>query len=106
LPHRLFGRGTDSRTSGDGVQKHLYRIHVQAPVGTYDLDKMLAHLREALLPLRARETLVLDPVWLVGVDAEAALLVGFVVLEVAFEPFDMAVAFERQHVRRHAVEEP
>jgi hypothetical protein len=43
---------------------------------------------------------------LVGVDAEAALLVGLVVLEVALEPFDMAVAFEGQHVGGDAVEEP
>ena len=37
---------------------------------------------------------------------EPALLVFFVVLEVAFEPFDMAVAFEGEDVGGDAVEEP
>ena len=43
---------------------------------------------------------------LVGVDPEAALLVGFVILVIAFEPFDVAVDFERQNVGGDAVEEP
>ena len=38
--------------------------------------------------------------------AEPAHLVLFVILEIAFEPFDMAVAFEGQDVRGDAVEEP
>ena len=37
---------------------------------------------------------------------EAAHLVFLIVLEVAFEPFDMAVAFEGQDVRGDAIEEP
>src|SRR5688572_8070111 len=41
-----------------------------------------------------------------GVDAEAALLVLLVILEVAFEPFDVAVALESEDVRGDAVEEP
>ena len=40
---------------------------------------------------------------LVGVDAETALLVGFVVLIIALEPLDMAVAFEGEHVGGDAV---
>src|SRR5579883_3168285 len=52
------------------------------------------------------QRLVLDPVRLVGVGAEAAVAVGLVVLVVALEPFDVAVAFERQHVGGDAVEEP
>ena len=43
---------------------------------------------------------------LIGLGAEAALPVGFVVLIVALEPHDLAVAFEREHVRGDAVEEP
>ena len=38
-------------------------------------------------------------------DPEAPNLIGLIVLEVSFEPLDMAVAFERQDVGRHAVEE-
>src|SRR6478736_1287363 len=41
-----------------------------------------------------------DPVRLVGIRAEPAFLVDLVVLEVAFEPFHVAVALEREHVRR------
>ena len=33
-------------------------------------------------------------------------LVGFVVLEIALEPFDVAAAFEGEDVGRDAVEEP
>ena len=49
---------------------------------------------------------VLDAVRLVGVRAEAALPIGLVVLVVAFEPHDLAVALEGEHVRGDAVEEP
>src|SRR5688572_20098122 len=52
------------------------------------------------------DRLVLDAVRLVRVGAEAALAVGFVVLEVAFEPLDVRVAFESEDVRRDAIEEP
>ncbi len=41
-----------------------------------------------------------------AVGAETALLVDFVVLIVAFEPLDVAVAFEGEDVRRDAIEEP
>src|ERR1700704_2964484 len=53
-----------------------------------------------------RELLVLDPVRDGGIRAEPAHLVGFVVLEVALEPLDMALPLEGQHVGRDAVEEP
>ena len=43
---------------------------------------------------------------LVGGGAEAALAVGLVVLIVPLEPHHLAVAFEREHVRRDAIEEP
>ena len=41
-----------------------------------------------------------------GVGAQAALLVLFIGLEVALEPFDVAVALEGQNVRRKTVKEP
>src|SRR6267154_577867 len=54
----------------------------------------------------ARELLVFDPVRDGRIHAQPALLVFLVILEIAFEPFHMAVAFERQDVGRDAVEEP
>ena len=53
-----------------------------------------------------RKALVLDAVWLVGTDPEPALTVGFVVLEIAFEPFDMRLTFKGEHVGGDAIEEP
>ena len=41
-----------------------------------------------------------------GILPEPFHFVLFVILEVAFEPFDMAVALERQDMRGDAVEEP
>src|SRR5713101_5299560 len=43
---------------------------------------------------------------LVGVAAQTAVAVGLVILVVALEPFDVAVALEGQHVGGDAVEEP
>src|ERR1700675_3431530 len=54
----------------------------------------------------AREGLVAEAVRLVGGGAEALLAVGFVVLVVALEPLDTALALEGQHVRGDRVEEP
>src|SRR5262245_11071096 len=56
----------------------------------------------ALAPLEALE---LDPVRLDRGIAQTPFLVGLIVLEIAFEPFDVAVALEGQKVRCHAVEE-
>src|ERR1700722_15252574 len=53
-----------------------------------------------------RELLVFDPVRDGGIDSQAPLLVFLVFLEVALEPFDVAVAFEGQHVGGDAVEKP
>src|SRR5437764_15437954 len=49
---------------------------------------------------------VLDPVRLLGVDAQALLALGLVHLVVALAPDRLAVALERQDVRRDAVQEP
>src|SRR4051812_1219 len=54
----------------------------------------------------ARQLAVLDAVWLIGLGAEAPLAVGFVVLVVALEPLDGAVAFEGEDVGGDAIEEP
>ena len=43
---------------------------------------------------------------LVGGGAKAPLAVGFVVLIVPLEPHHLAVALERQHVRRDPIQEP
>src|SRR5271169_5571016 len=52
------------------------------------------------------QLLVLHPMRYDGILAQPPHLVLFVILEIAFEPFDMAVAFEGQHVGGNAVEEP
>src|SRR5262249_39861440 len=49
---------------------------------------------------------VFDPLRNDGVDAEPPHLVFLIILEVSFEPFDMAVAFEGQDVGGDTVEEP
>jgi hypothetical protein len=43
---------------------------------------------------------------LIGVMAEAALTVLFVFAVITVKIFDVRVAFEREYVRRNAVEEP
>src|SRR6476620_5901534 len=54
----------------------------------------------------ARELFVFDPVRDRRIGSQPAHFVLLVVLEIALEPFDVAVAFERQHMGRDAVEEP
>src|SRR6266545_5347250 len=49
---------------------------------------------------------VLDPMRRIRFGAEAAAPVCFVVLVVALEPDDAAVAFEGEHVRGDAIEKP
>src|SRR5882757_1489570 len=53
-----------------------------------------------------RQFAVADAMRLIGCGAEALLPVGLVVLVVALEPDDAAVALECEHVRRDAIEEP
>ena len=43
---------------------------------------------------------------LVGIGAEAAFLIGFVVLKIALEPDHLAIALEGEHVGGDAIEEP
>src|SRR6187402_2566568 len=52
------------------------------------------------------DALVLDTRRLIGVAPEAALAIFFVHPVIAFEPDDLAVAFEGQDVRGDAIEEP
>src|SRR6266568_1603539 len=60
----------------------------------------------ALIWISPAKFLVPDPVRDGGIDAEPPLLVLLVILEIALEPFDVALALERQHVGGDAVEEP
>src|SRR4051794_32770252 len=53
-----------------------------------------------------RKRLVGNAVRLVGIGAQALVPISLVVGEVALEPPHLAVALEREHVRRDAVEEP
>src|SRR3954470_14764375 len=59
-----------------------------------------------IMPRSPRQLLVLHAMRNDAVLAEPAHLVLLVVLEVALEPFDMAVAFEGQDMRGDAVEKP
>src|SRR5436190_3603707 len=43
---------------------------------------------------------------LIGLRAKTPMAVGFVVLVIALEPDDLAVPFEREHVRGDAIKEP
>ena len=65
--------------------------------------KLQAFLRLSALP---RQLLVLQPVRDDRILPQPSHLVLFVILEIAFEPFDMAVVLEGQHVGGDAVEEP
>src|SRR3989304_2905285 len=56
--------------------------------------------------LLARQLPIPDPMRLVGFFSQALLPVRFVLAVVPFEPHDLAVAFEGQHVSYDAVEEP
>src|SRR5690606_21515217 len=73
-------------------------------ISVYDAVRNISsiHTRETALP---HEPPVGHPVRVCGVGAEAADLVGFVVLEVALEPLHMAVALEGENVGGEAVEE-
>ena len=44
--------------------------------------------------------------WLIGVHAQALFALRFVRLVVAFAPYRLTVALERQDVRGNAIEEP
>src|SRR5438477_8370313 len=54
----------------------------------------------------AGELAVFDAVRLISFGAEPAFAIDFVILIIPFEPHDLAVALEGEHVRRDAVEEP
>src|SRR3954470_931370 len=60
---------------------------------------------QAADPLSAREFLVFDALRKHRVLAQAPLLVLFIGLEIALEPFDMAVALEGEDVGRDPIEE-
>ena len=60
----------------------------------------------ALPHLSSRQLPVFNPVWLIGCGAQARFAIGFIVRIIPFEPGDLAVAFEREDVRRNTIEEP
>src|SRR5689334_21174918 len=57
-------------------------------------------------PALSGELPILDPMWLIGGRAQAAMTVRLVILIVALKLDDLAVALECEHVRRDAIEEP
>src|SRR5687768_16626583 len=64
------------------------------------------HRKVFIMTLLSRKLAVLDAVGDFGCGTEARFAIGFVVGIVAFKPRYFAVAFEREHVRRDAVQKP
>src|SRR5689334_15721970 len=56
--------------------------------------------------LAAQKRLVFEPVWLIGLGTQPRSPVLLVLVVGAFEPDDLRVALEGEHVRRDPVEEP
>jgi hypothetical protein len=69
---------------------------------TIELTREPPPLAEHMSP---RKLLIFQPVRDDAVDAEAALFVFLVIGEIPFEPFDVAVALEGEHMRRDAIQE-
>ena len=70
---------------------------------TRPFDRARSLSKQSLFPY---QRLVFDAVRLIRLFAQTAFFVGFVFFEIAFKPFDVAVALERQDVRCDAVKEP
>src|SRR5215218_8193014 len=62
--------------------------------------------RAAMFVRSPRQWLVLDAVRLLGTDAQFLATPRLVLREVAFEPTNLAVTLEPEHVGRDAIEEP
>src|SRR5688500_692229 len=79
-----------------------------APIAIADSRRlnMYSPIRRSPAVRLPRQLPELDAVRLIRVRAEPPLAIGFVVLVIALEPDDLAVALEREDVRGDAVEEP
>src|SRR5205085_8795452 len=63
-------------------------------------------VRRAESRASARQLAIPNSVGLIGIRTEPLLLVFLVFAEVSVEPEDLRIAFEREDVRRDAIEEP
>src|SRR5436190_1034476 len=60
----------------------------------------------ACVCLRTGQASIFDSMWLVGIDAETAFPISFVLAVIAVEILDVRIAFERKDVGCDAVKEP
>src|ERR1700726_2098964 len=100
LPTRCFISRISSRTSS--IAPRMWRKCSR----TIFSGSVMARNYHNRKPLSPRQLFVLHAMRDDGILAQPAHLVFFIILEIAFEPFDMAVAFEGQNMRGDAVEEP
>src|SRR6185312_10273238 len=85
----------------------IFHITCQAwAQGFATLESDSRRVPRGVMPLGTNQAAVLDAVRLVRVRALPPLQVFDVFLVVPFVPHHLAVALEREHVRRDAVEEP
>ena len=73
---------------------------------TIALGRVVLYMRCIVGPLLSRKLSIFNPMWLVGVGAEAAFAVCFVLRIVSVEVDDFAIPFKGQDMRGNAVEEP
>ncbi len=106
-------QGLSRHAYDDDENLRLALTHLVQVIGeaARQVSQEFARVHPALARTRHRTDLtrqfaVLDAVRLIGVRAEAAMAIGFVVLVVAFEPHHLRVAFKRHDVGGDAVEEP
>src|SRR5712664_93788 len=88
-----------SRAFGSASQSNSFTMRYPAPA-TFSTGSAIS---DASSP---RQLLVLHAMRDDGILPQPAHLVFFIILEIAFEPFDMAVAFEGKDVGGDTVEEP
>jgi hypothetical protein len=85
---------------GEGIFSLVFYTDRAAPAAHSMRAGRLAVL-DCALP---RQLLILNPLRNGRINPQAALLVFLVILEIAFEPFHMAVAFEGEHMGGDAVQ--
>src|SRR5688572_4006116 len=103
---REKAKGTRHKAKGRKKNARTVRNGISFPFSLFPFPFSLFPFPFSLFPFLPRELSVLDPMRLIGFRAKPAVPIRFVVLVVALEPDDLAVAFESKHVRRDAIEKP
>jgi hypothetical protein len=86
------------QNTGDGVAS-VRLIPALKP----EFGKIVIHFQNHRLLL---QFLILDPMRIIRITAQAVVTVGFIILIVAFKPDHLAIAFESQNVRRDPIQKP